>query len=95
MLLALQILRAFEEPVGDGTAVVDTHPPPGDRIAKISTRNLMQPKQLEMDQEFNGTVVRIMSTVAAIMRDARRKGGGELVATIRQRLHDAEMGLRN
>ncbi|HWL04164.1 MAG TPA: hypothetical protein VNQ99_04395 [Xanthobacteraceae bacterium] len=89
MLLALEILRAFEEPVGDGTAVVDTHPSPSDRIAKISTRNLMQPKQLEMDQEFNGTVVRIMSAVAAVMRDARRKGGGELVATIRQRLHDA------
>ena len=95
MLLALEILRAFEEPVSDGKARVDTHPSPSDRIAKISTRNLMQPKQLEMDQEFNGTVIRIMSAVAGVMSDARRKGGGELVATIRQRLDDAEIGLRN
>lgn len=95
MLLALEILRAFEEPVSDGKARVDTHPSPSDRIAKISTRNLMQPKQLEMDQEFNGTVIRIMSAVAGVMSDARRKGGGELVATIRQRLDDAGIGLRN
>ncbi|MCA1299015.1 M48 family metalloprotease [Stappia indica] len=95
MLLALEILRAFEDPAGEGIAVVDTHPSPSDRIAKISTRNLMQPKQLQMDQEFNGTVVRIMSAVAAVMRDFRRKGGDKLVAMIRQRLHDAEMELRN
>lgn len=95
MLLALEILRAFEDLAGDGTAGVETHSSPSDRIAKISARNLMQPKQLEMDQEFNGTVARIMSAVAAIMRDFRREGGDELVATIRQRLHDAEMELRN
>lgn len=95
MLLALEILRAFEHSVGDGAAIVDTHPSPSDRIAKISTRNLMQPKQLEMDQEFNGTVVRIMSAVAAVMRDARCKGGGKLVATIRQQLHNAEIELSN
>ncbi|MDJ0931292.1 MAG: hypothetical protein QNJ43_11140 [Breoghania sp.] len=62
MLLALEILRASKDPAGDGTAVVGP-PPPSDRIAKL------QPKQLEMDQEFNGTLVRIMSAVAAVMRD--------------------------
>lgn len=95
MLLALEILRAFEDPIGDGTAVVETHPSLSERVAKISTRNLMQPKQLEMDQEFNGTVARIMSAVAAVMSDVRREGGDELVATIKLRLHDAEMELRN
>ena len=95
MLLSLEILRAFENPAGEGSSAVETHPPPSDRIAKISTRNLMQPKQLEMDQEFNGTVVRIMSAVATVMRDLRRKGGDELVVSIRQRLNDAEMELRN
>ncbi|WP_182912873.1 hypothetical protein [Paracoccus onubensis] len=45
--------------------------------------------------QFNSTVVRIMSAVAAVMRDVRREGGDELVATIRQRLHDAEMELGN
>lgn len=95
MLLALEILRGFDEPVGEASAIVDTHPSPSDRIAKISTRNLMQPKQLDMDQEFNGTVVRIMGAIDAVMRDVRRKGGDQLVVTIRQRLHDAEIELRD
>lgn len=95
MLLALETLRAFEDTVDAGVAGAETHPSASDRIAKISTRNLMLPKQLAMDQEFNGTVARIMSAVAAVMRDVRREGGDKLVAMIRQRLHEAEMELRN
>ncbi|UJQ94154.1 hypothetical protein [Mariluticola halotolerans] len=91
MLLALEILRAFEGPDNDG----DTHPSASDRVAKISMRNLMRPKQLEMDREFNSAISRIMSAVGAIMRDALSAGGDELVATIRQGLLDAEMELRN
>lgn len=94
MLLALEILRAFEDPPGEGKNAAGTHPPTSARIAKISTRNLMQPEQLKMDQEFNGTVVRIVSAVAAVMRDVRRNGGDELIASIRRRLQDAEMELR-
>jgi hypothetical protein len=66
-----------------------------DRIAKISARNLMQPKQLEMDQEFNGTVARIMNAAAVVMSEARNVGGNELVAKIRRLLIDAEMEVRN
>ncbi|SHL75397.1 M48 family metalloprotease [Roseibium suaedae] len=95
MLLAIEVLREFEDSVDEGTASLETHPTPSERIAKISGRNLMQPGQLEMDQEFNGTVARVMSAVAAVMRDFRSEGGDELVATIRQRLQDAEMELRN
>lgn len=95
MLLALEILRAFEDPAGDGAAGAETHPSASDRIAKISARNLMKPKQLEMDQEFNGTVARIMNAVAVVMRDFWSAGGVELVAMIRQQLRDAETELRN
>lgn len=95
MLLALEILRAFEDPADDGAAGAETHPSASDRIAKISARNLMQPKQLEMDQEFNRTVARIMNAVAVVMRDFRSAGGDELVAMIRQQLRDAETELRN
>lgn len=95
MLLALEILRSFEYPAGDGTAGVDTHPSASDRIARITARNLMQPKQLAMDHEFNGTVARIMNAVAAIMRDIQREGGYALVVRIRKQLFDAEMELRS
>lgn len=95
MLLALEILRSFEDPADDGTAGAETHPSASDRIAKISARNLMQPKQLKMDQEFSGTVVRIMSAVAAVMWEYRNVGGNDLVATIKQQLHDTEVELRN
>lgn len=95
MLRALEILRTFEDPPGDCAAGVETHPSTNDRIAKISTRNLMQPKQLEMDQEYNDTVERIMSAVNAVISNVRREGGDEVVATIRQRLQDTETELRN
>lgn len=91
MLLAIENLRAFEN--FDGTSINDpeTHPALHERIAKISTRNLMKPKQLEMDQEFNGTVLRIMSSVASVMREAREAGGNQLVANIKQQLYNTEM----
>lgn len=95
MLLALEILRAFESPDGNGATVAETHPTASDRIAKISARNLMQPKQLKMDQEFNGTVSRIMSAVASVMREAREAGGNGLVSKIRQQLQQAEMEMRD
>ncbi|WP_156882962.1 hypothetical protein [Rhodovulum sp. P5] len=95
MLLALEILRAFESRDGNGSTVAETHPTAKDRIAKISVRNLMQPKQLEVDQEFNGTVSRIMSAVASIMHEAREAGGNALVANIKQQLHDTEMEMRD
>jgi|GEM_PF-4889675 len=59
MLLALEILRAFEDRANDGAVRAETHPTASDRIDKVSTRNLMMPKQLEMDKEFNGTVAQI------------------------------------
>lgn len=95
MLLALEILRAFEDPADDGAAGTETHPSASDRIAKISARNLMQPKQLEMDQEFNSTVARIMNAVAVVMRDFKSAGGDEFVVMIRKHLRDAETELRN
>ena len=55
----------------------------------------MQPKQLEMDREFTGTIARIMEAVFAVMRDFRSAGGDELVAMIREQLHQAEIELRN
>lgn len=94
MLLALQILRSFAEADSGIAADPDIHPPANDRIAKISARNAMQPKQLEMDQEFNSTVERIMSAVSAVMDDARTAGGGKLVAEIRQQLRDADADSR-
>ena len=84
MLLALEILSAFEDPSGGGATDVETLPSPSDRIAKISERNLMQPKQLEMDKAFNSTVARIMNAVAAVMGEARNAGGDRLVAQKRQ-----------
>ncbi|MDW4497929.1 hypothetical protein R5H30_08060 [Sulfitobacter sp. D35] len=95
MLLALEILRAFESQDGNGLTVAETHPTAKERIAKISARNLIQPKQLAMDQEFNGTVSRIMSAVACIMHEARETGGNALVSNIKQQLHDTEMEMRN
>ena len=95
MLLALEILRTFQDSANDGAPGAETHPTASDRIARISARNLMQPKQLEMDQEFNGTVAQIMSAVAAVMDDARNAGGNEIVAEIRRQLCDAETELRN
>lgn len=95
MLLALEILRAFEDPDGDDASGAETHPTASQRIAKISARNLMQPKQLEMDQEFNGTVSRIMTAVASVMGEAREAGGNGLVAKIRRELQQAEMEMRD
>lgn len=88
MLLALEILQSFEDKKADGSSGNDTHPPVTERIKKISTRNLMQPKQLEMDREFNCTVVRMMSAVAAVMRDLLDAGGAELVSQLRQKLDE-------
>jgi hypothetical protein len=95
MLLALEILRAFEGPDGNGGTAAQTHPTASDRIAKISARNLMQPKQLEMDQEFNGTVSRVMGAVDSLMHEAREVGGNELVSKIRQQLQEAELEMRD
>ncbi len=95
MLLALEILNSFNDVTRKNASDTNMHPAASDRIAKISMRNLMQPKQLEMDREFNGTVTRIMNAVAAVMRDFSLKGGDQLVAAIRQRLCDAEMELGN
>ena len=95
MLLTLDILNSFQDPGSHSAPDTETHPAARIRVAKISARNLMRPKQLEMDQEFNGTVSRIMSAVAAVMREFRREGGNELVTTIRQQLRDAEIELRN
>ena len=95
ILLALEILRGFEHPANGGPTSAETHPTASDRIARISARNVMQPKQLEMDQEFNGTVMRIMSAVAAVMGEARDAGGNEMVAEIRRQLCDAKTELMN
>jgi hypothetical protein len=93
MLRALEILRTFEDQAGVGAVNVGTHPSSSDRIAKISKRNLMHPKQLKMDLEFNNTVVRIMNAVSAVMAEIGSTGGDTLVAQIRQKLRDAEMEL--
>jgi hypothetical protein len=66
MLLALEILRSFE-----GAIRPDTHPPASERVDRIASRNLISPNQLKMDQDFNGTVQRIMSAVAAVMEELR------------------------
>lgn len=95
ILLADEILRTFEYPDGEGAARAETHPSPSDRIAKISARNMMQPKQFAMDQEFNGTIVRIMSAVSAVMRELQSAGGGEFVESIKRQLHEAEIEMRN
>ena len=95
MLLAGEILRTFEYPDGDGADRAETHPSPSDRIAKILARNMMQPKQFAMDQEFNGTVARIMKTVSAVMQDLRSAGGDELVILSKQQRRKAELELRN
>lgn len=94
MLLALEILRVFKSLDGNGETGTETHPAASDRIAKLSAHNLMQPKQLEMDQEFNGTVARIMSSFASVMCEAREAGGNQLVANIKQQLRDTEMEMR-
>ncbi|MEL7217916.1 MAG: hypothetical protein AAGK01_05745, partial [Pseudomonadota bacterium] len=95
MLLALQILRSFAESDGCKDVDPDTHPSASERIAKISARHVMQPKRLEMDQEFNNTVARIMSAVSAVMDEALRAGGDRLVKEVRQQLREAEADLRN
>jgi hypothetical protein len=69
-LIALEILRSFE-----GVAKSETHPPASERVDRIASRNLMFPKQLEMDQDFNGTVRRIMDAVAALMAELRNAEG--------------------
>lgn len=66
MLIALEILRSFE-----GDTKSDSHPPACQRVDRIATRNLLLPKQLEMDQDFNETVRRIMKAVAALMEELR------------------------
>lgn len=95
MLLALQILRSFAESDGCKEVDPDSHPSASERIAKISARHAMQPKRLEMDQEFNNTVARIMSAVSAVMDEALRAGGDRLVEEVRQQLLEAEADLRN
>lgn len=66
MLISLEILRCFE-----GASDLGTHPAASDRVDRISSRNLIFPKQLEMDQDFNGTVKRIMKAVATLMEELR------------------------
>ncbi|MEQ9145544.1 MAG: M48 family metalloprotease [Parvibaculaceae bacterium] len=88
MLLALEILRSFEDP--NNSELNETHPAAKERISRISVRNLIQPKQLKMDQEFNGTVLRVMSAVFLVLNEFKDVGGGKLVAEIRQNLLQAE-----
>lgn len=66
MLIALEILRCFE-----GTPDSRTHPNASDRVDRISSRNLLLPQQFAMDQDFNGTVQRIMNAVARLMAELR------------------------
>jgi hypothetical protein len=66
MLISLEILRCFE-----GTPDLGTHPVASDRVDRISSRNLIFPKQFGMDQDFNGTVKRIMNAVAMLMEELR------------------------
>lgn len=66
MLISLEILRCFE-----GLPDLGTHPAASDRVDRISSRNLIFPKQLEMDQDFNGTVKRIMNALAVLMEELR------------------------
>lgn len=53
----------------------------------------MQPMQLQMDQEFNGIVSRILLTVASLMDELRREGGDKLVAQVRRQIREAEVEL--
>ncbi len=84
MLSSLEILRSLEDRICNGASVAESHPTASERIAKISSRNLMQPEKLEVDQEFNGTVVRVMSTVAALVSDFIDAGGEKILADIRR-----------
>ena len=88
MLLALEILRYFEIQESSGSAANETHPQASERIEKIATRNLMQPKQLEMDQEFNGTIVRVMAAVSAVMNDLYNAGGRQLITDMQRKLRE-------
>lgn len=66
MLISLEILRRFE-----GAPNLGTHPRASDRIDRIASRNLIFPKQLEMDRDFNGMVQRIMNAVDRLMTELR------------------------
>ena len=89
MLLALEILRSFEDRKLDGTSTDETHPSTIERIERISTRNRIQPKQLEMDQEFNRTVVRMMGAIAAVMNGFYDAGGNELITEMQRKRREA------
>lgn len=89
MLSALEILRSFETSAANYTAADETHPSAKERIERISKRNLVQPKQLEMDCNFNCTVVRLMDAVAAVMQGFYLAGADELVAEMRRKLREA------
>lgn len=94
MLIAIEVLRSFEGTSKHDLPRVETHPTVTERAAKISSRNLMQPMQLQMDQEFNGVVSRILLAVGSLMDEFRREGGDELVAAVRRQIRDAELELR-
>jgi len=93
MLLSLEILSAFADTAESAVTDAEVHPSACERITKISSRNLMQPKRLAMDNEFNSAVIRIMNAVSTVMTDARISGGDKLVNWIRQELREAEMKL--
>lgn len=88
MLLALGILRSFDDRKFDCTSADETHPSTRERIDRISTGNLIQPKQLEMDQDFNRTVVRVMNAVAAVMSDLYDAGGNKLITEMQRKLRE-------
>ncbi len=78
MLKALAILRSIDEDV-DEKQLSDTHPPTEQRIQKIMNRHALQPCQLQIDRDFNGTVLRIMSAVGEFSKQFMDLGGRKLV----------------
>ena len=56
-----------------------THPRIDERIQKIITRNAMQPEQLNMDLDFNNTVLRIMRTVQNFLAEFLENGGEDFI----------------
>lgn len=71
-----------------GIGDAGTHPSAIERIERISVRNLLLPKQLEMDQEFNHTVVRIMNAVSSVVSSFNDARGKKLLSEMRRTLSE-------